>query len=103
MLYSGQITYGSVPISRKLIDNLTQQNLNLRTQDTLSDLAQFTSIRIAKSHFHMVQTLRMLQSNIDTEGNNEPITLNQAMKQIDWQKSKKAMQAKYDFLIENET
>ena len=102
-LYPGQITYGSAPISRRLVDNPTQPNLNPNTPETPSSLAQFTSTRVAQSHIHMVQTLRMLESNLDNEGDDEPNSLNQAMHRTDWLKWKEAMQAEYDSLIENET
>ncbi len=102
-LYPGQITYGSAPISRRIVDNPTQPNLNPNTTETPSSLARFTSTCVAQCQIHMVQTLRILESNMDNEGDDEPNSLNQAMHRTDWLKWKEAMQAKYNFLIENKT
>ncbi len=55
-LYPGQIIYGSDPISRKLVDNLSQPNPNLTTSEIPSSLAQFTSTCVAQSHIHLVYT-----------------------------------------------
>ena len=85
-LYPGQITYCSSPISRKLLDNRSQPSLNSDSPDTFSSLAQFTSTRTAKSNVHMVQTLRMLESNVDNERDDEPNTLKQALRRPDWLK-----------------
>ena len=51
----------------------------------------------------MVQTLRMLEANIDKKGDDESGILKEAIYRSDWPKWKEAMQAKYDSLIENET
>ena len=51
----------------------------------------------------MIQTLKMLEANMDNEGNNEPSTLKQAMQRPNCPKWKEAIQAKYNSLIENET
>ena len=102
-LYPGQIIYGSAPISRKLVDNPSQPNPSLTTPETPSSLARFTSNRVAQSHIHMVHTLRMLESNVNNEGDDEPNSLKQAMHRADWPKWKEAMQVEYDSLIENET
>lgn len=51
----------------------------------------------------MVQTLRMLETNVNNKSDDKPKTLKQAMHFSDWLKWKKAIQAKYDFLIKNET
>ncbi len=51
----------------------------------------------------MVQTLRMLESNLDNERDDEPNSLNQAIHITDWLKWKEAIQAEYDTLIENKT
>ncbi len=83
-LYPGRITYGSAPISRRLVDNSTQSSLNLNTAETPSSLERFTSTRVAQSPIHMVQTLRMLESNVDNKGDDEPNSLNQAMHRTDW-------------------
>ena len=85
-LYPGQITYGSAPISRKLVDNPSQPSSNPASPDTPSSLAQFTSTRTAQSNVHMVQTLRMLESNIDNKGDDERNTLKQAIRRPDWLK-----------------
>ena len=58
-IYPSQITYGSAPISKKLLDNPGQPSLNPASPDTLSSLAHFVDTQIAQSHVHMVQTLRM--------------------------------------------
>ena len=103
VLYPGQITYGSTPISSRLLDTPRQSDQNPNNGDMPSSLARFTSTRVPQSHVHMVQTLRMLEANIDNEGDDEPSTLKQAMHCSDWPKWKEAMQAEYDSLIENET
>ena len=102
-LYPGQITYGSTPISSKLLDTPRHSDENPDINDTSSSLARFTSTRTSQSHVHMVQILRMLEANIANEGDDEPGTLKQAMNCSDWPKWKEAMQAEYDSLIENET
>ncbi len=51
----------------------------------------------------MVPTLRMLESNLDNEGDDEPNTPKQAIRRPDWLKWKEVMQAEYDSLIANET
>ncbi len=58
---------------------------------------------MAQSHIHMLQTLRMLESNVDNEGDDEPISLNQTMHLTDLLKWKEAIQAEYNSLIENKT
>lgn len=47
--------------------------------------------------------MRILESNVDNEGDNKPNSVNQAMHHTDWLKWKEAMQAKYNSLIKNET
>ena len=103
-LYPGQITYGSASISKKLLDNPSQSSLNTASLDTLSSLPQFTSTWTAQSNVHMVQTLRMLDSNIDNKGDDdEPNTLKQVMRRPYWLKWRETIQAEYDSLIENKT
>ncbi len=82
-LYPGQIIYSSALVLRKLVDNPSQSNPNLTTLKTLSSLARFTSTCVAQSHIHMVYTLRMLESNVNNEGDDEPNSLKQAMHRID--------------------
>ena len=83
MLYPGQITYGSAPISRKLLDNPSQLSLNPARSDKSCSLAQFAITRIAQSHVHMVQTLRMFESNIYNQRDGKPNTLKQAIRYPD--------------------
>ncbi len=89
--FSGQITYGSAPILRKLLDHPGQPRLNPARPDILSSLVQFASTRIAQSHVQMVQTLRMLESNLDNEGNDKPNTIKPAIRRLDWTKWREAM------------
>ncbi len=103
ILFPGQISYDSALISRELLNDTSQPDSNLENLDASSSSARCTSTCAAKSHAHLVQTLRMLESNIDNEGQYEPGTLKQAMCCSDWPKEKKAMQAEYDSLMENET
>ncbi len=83
MLYPGQITYGFAPISKKLLDNLSQLSLYPARSDKSFSLAQFAITRIAESHVHMLQTLRMFESNIDNERDGKPNTLKQAIRHPD--------------------
>lgn len=69
-----------------LVDNASQPNSNPDNLDISSSLAQFISIRVAQFYIHMVQTLRMLESNMDNKRDNKPNSLNQAMKHADWLK-----------------
>lgn len=103
MLYFGQITYGSIKISSRLLDTPKHPDSNVDSRDTSSRLAQFTSIRVPQSHVHIVQILRLLEANVDNKEDDEPNILKQAMRRSDWPKWKEAMQAKYDSLIDNET
>ena len=103
IFYSGQVTYGSAPISKRLLEKPSQPNPNLATPETPSNLARFTNTRVAQSHVYMVQTLRMLESNVDNKGDDEPNTLKQAMHCSDWHKWKEVMQIEYDSLIKNKT
>ena len=73
-LYPGQITYGSTAISSRLLGAPGHPDESLDSRDTSSNLAQFASTRVPQSHIHMVQTLRMLEANIDNEGDDEPNT-----------------------------
>ena len=102
-LYPSQITYGSAPILRKLLDNPGQPSLNSASPDTPSSLAQFASTWITQSHVHMVQTLRMLESNLNNEGDDKPNTIKQAICRPDLPNWREAMQTEYDSLIKNET
>ncbi len=86
MIYLGQITYCSTLISRKLFDNPDQSSFNHTSPDTPSRLAQFTKTRIAQSNVHMVQTLKMLESNLDNKEDHKPNTINQAICHPDWPK-----------------
>ncbi len=51
----------------------------------------------------MVQTLRMLESNLDNKGDSKPNTMKQAICCCDWPKWREAMQTEYDSLIKNKT
>ncbi len=102
ILYPGQITYSSAQISGRLVDKPTQLNVNPNTPEAPLSLARFTSTRVAHSHIHMVQKLRILESNMDNERDDEPNSLNQAMHRTDWLKWKDVIQAEYDSLIEND-
>ncbi len=51
----------------------------------------------------MIQTVRMLEANVDNKSDDEPNTLKQAVRRSDWLKLKKSMQAKFNSLINNET
>lgn len=79
ILYSSQISYGSTPISKKLLDNPNQLNPNLAIPEISSSLVQFTSIYVAQSHIHIVQILRILESNMNNKGDDKPNILKQAM------------------------
>ncbi len=103
ILFPGQISYGSAPISRQLLNDNSQPDSNLESLDASSSSARFTSTCAAKSHAHFVQTLRMLESNIDNKRQDEPDTLKQAICCSYWPEWKKPMQAEYDSLIQNET
>lgn len=71
-LYSSQIIYGFTLISRKLVNNTPQPNLNPNIIEIPSSLAQFINTHIAQSQIHMVSTLRMLEFNVDNEGDDKP-------------------------------
>ncbi len=62
-----------------------------------------TSTRTAQSNDYMVQTLIMLESNLDNKGDDKPNTFKQAIRRLDWLKWREAMQVEYDSLIKNET
>ncbi len=79
ILFPEQISYGSSPISRELLKDTPQTDSNLESLDASSSSARFTSTHVAKPHAHLVQILRMLESNIDNEGQDEPGTLKQAI------------------------
>ena len=66
-----------------------------------SSSANFVSSCTAKSHEHMVRVLRMLNSNIDNEGADEPASLKETMARHDWPEWKMAMEREYNLLIEN--
>ncbi len=51
----------------------------------------------------MVQTLRMLESNVDNKRYDEPNSLNQAIHHTDWFRWKDAIKVEYDSLIEKKT
>ncbi len=70
----------------KLLDNPSQSSFNVPSPDTLSSLTHFISTQTAQSKVHIVQTLRILESNIDNEGDDEPNTLKQAIRRPDWLK-----------------
>ena len=79
MLYLGQFTYDSIPISSKLLDIPKHLDGNSDTKDTSSNLTQFTSTHISQSHIYMVQTPKILATNIANKDNDEPGTLKQAI------------------------
>ncbi len=100
-LYPSQITYGSVPISKRLLDNPGQPNLNSASPDTPPSLAQFASTRIAQSHVQMEQVLGMLEFNLDNKRDDKSITIKQAIYYLDWPKWREELETEYDFLIKN--
>ena len=51
----------------------------------------------------MVRVLRMLSSNVDNEGADEPKSLKEAMARHDWPEWKMAMEREYNSLMENGT
>ena len=57
---------------------------------------------MAQSHVYIVQTLKLLESNVNNKEDDESSTLKQAMHCSDCLKWKTDMQAKYDSHIENE-
>lgn len=75
MFYPGQINYSSTTISSKLLNAFKHLDQNLDIKDTFSSLTRFISICVPQSHIHMVQTLRILEANVDNKSNNEPNTL----------------------------
>lgn len=54
-------------------------------------------------YLHIVQTLGVLKTNVDSKSNDKPKTLKQAMHHLDWPKWYNDMQAKYNFLVKNKT
>ena len=63
----------------------------------------FRSDKVTKSHEHMVRVLATLARDEDNEGLDEPLTLKEAMSSSHWEQWKKAMEAEYQSLMENET
>lgn len=63
----------------------------------------FRSNQIPRSHEHMVRVLATLARGEDNEGPDEPLTLKEAMSSSYWEEWRKAMEAEYDSLIENDT
>lgn len=82
-LYSGRINYDSTAISNRSFRQLDQ---NFYSKDIPFSLARFTSTRVSQSYIHIVQTLKILEANIDNEGNDELGSLKQAMRHYDWPK-----------------
>lgn len=77
---------------------------NIDSIDILSDLAWFNNTLVFLSHIHMIQTLTMLEININNKSDNKPSNFKQAICHSNWSNCrKKAMQAEYDFIIINET
>ncbi len=77
--------------SKKALDN-SRPNINV-----------FRSNQIPKSHEHMVRVLTTLARGEDNEGPDEPLTLKEAMSSPYWEQWRKAMEAEYNSLIENDT
>ncbi len=93
VLYPGQIVYGSGPLSKV--------NAKAPEVGQSSRSANFVSSNTAKSHEHMVRVLRMISSNVDNEGVDEPASLTEAMARHDWPEWKMAMEREYNSLMEN--
>lgn len=51
-----------------------------------SNIAQFKSFWVTQSHIEIVQTLKILERDIDNESNDELNILNQAMHCSNWPK-----------------
>ncbi len=84
--YSG---HGYAYTSRKLLYNLSQPSLNLGSPDKPSRLAQFTSARVVESQVYEIQTLKISESNFDNKRDDEPNTLKQAIRGLDWPNCRK--------------
>ncbi len=95
VLYPGQIVYGSGP--------LPKVNAKATEVGQSSSSANFVSLHTAKSHEHMVRVLRILSSNVDNEGADEPASVKEAMVRHDWPEWNMAMKREYNLLIENGT
>lgn len=79
-------------LTQKALDNVAPPQVNM-----------FKSNQVPRSHEHMVRVLATLARGEDNEGSDEPQTLKEAMALPYWEQWKKAMEAKYISLMENET
>ena len=96
ILYPGQIAYGIGSLSKAT-------DTQAKSTGSQKKSANFVSSHTAKFHEHMVWVLRTLNTNVDNEGPDEPATLEEAMSRHDWPEWKKAIESKYNSLIENGT
>ena len=96
ILYPGQFAYSL----RSLPKVKDAQAKFTRSQ---KKSANFVSSYMAKSHEYMVWVFRTLSANVDNEVPDESSTLEEAMSKHDWSEWKKAMESKYNLLIENST
>ncbi len=76
VLYPWQIVYGPGP--------LPKVNSKAHEVGQSSSSANFMSSHTAEFHVSIVPVLRMLSSNVDNEGVDEPASLKEAMSRHDW-------------------
>ena len=76
VLYPCQIVYGPGPFLKV--------NSKAPEVGQSSSSANFISSHTAKSHVPIVPVLRMLSSNVDNGGVDEPASLKEAMSRHDW-------------------
>lgn len=69
--YSDQITYSFTPMSSRFLDHPRHLDQNFDNRNTSSSLAEFTSTCILQLHIYMVQTLKILETNINNKNNDE--------------------------------
>ncbi len=103
VLYPGQVTYSSNLISIWILSSQIQPDWNLKNTGTPSSLAWSTNTCVSQSNIHMIQTLRMLETNIDNKSDHKTNILQQAICRLDFLKWKETIQAEYDSLTKNET
>lgn len=82
MLYLSQVAYSLNLISSQTLSFFIQPDQNLEYTNTASKIAQFTNTCVFWSNIYMIQTLKMLEANINNKGDDEPRTLKQTIRRF---------------------
>ena len=102
---SGRLRNPSKPAADTIRYDISKKSLPKVANDgyLVKKVTTFTSTQTPKFHEHMVRVLALLARGSETAGQDEPATLREAMASPHWDEWRKAMEAEYQSLMDNET